>query len=293
MIDPAVIADVKARARIVDVVSGRGVALSKHGKEHLGRCPFHDDDAPSLRVNAAKNVWRCDPCDTGGDAVAFVMRHDGLAFPEALRKLGAEVGVVVDGGAREQTAEPKVVATYRYSDAAGVVLAVKRRWEPAHDCSGRRKSFTWEDANGRSGQPKPWTPVLYRYPEVLTAIGEGDCVYVVEGEKCADALVAVGCVATTNEDGAGKWRREHSDLLRDARVVLLPDNDDAGRKHADAVRRLLVGVAAVVDVVELPDLPPKGDVVDYLAANDADALRAAVDARRTQPGARLPRRRRP
>src|SRR5690606_9048632 len=104
--------------------------------------------------------------------------------------------------------------------------------------------------------------VLYRLPEILAAIQEEKTVYVVEGEKDADRLAAIGIPATCNPMGAGKWRDEYSGSLEGADVVILPDNDDAGRRHADAVARSLTGKARRVRVLTLPGLPEKGDVSD-------------------------------
>ena len=74
---------------------------------------------------------------------------------------------------------------------------------------------------------------------------------VVEGEKDADRLRALGFVATTNPQGAGKWRPEYAEILAGKRVVVLPDNDDAGRKHAGKVAASLRGKAASVKVLGL------------------------------------------
>jgi hypothetical protein len=93
-------------------------------------------------------------------------------------------------------------------------------------------------------------------------------VYIVEGEKDARALQAIGLVATTNVGGAGKWRPEYVDQLRAAgvqRVVVLPDHDDPGRLHGDTVARSCHAAGFDVAVIALPVLP-KGDVSDWLAA---------------------------
>jgi putative DNA primase/helicase len=63
--------------------------------------------------------------------------------------------------------------------------------------------------------------------------------------------------------GAGKWKPEHSEFLRGADVVILPDNDEPGRNHADVVGASLQGIAKSVRVLQLPGLPPKGDIVDW------------------------------
>ena len=135
----------------------------------------------------------------------------------------------MNGDARE--AEPKagkgrIVATYDYTDEHGGLLFQAVRYQP--------KSFKQRRPDGRAagcGSLEGVRRVLYRLPEVLAA----DEVIVVEGEKDADRLRALGFVATTNPQGAGKWRPEYAEALAGKRVVVLPDNDEAGRKHAGKV----------------------------------------------------------
>jgi putative DNA primase/helicase len=107
--------------------------------------------------------------------------------------------------------------------------------------------------------------VLYRLPELLKADPTA-LVFVVEGEKDVETLHALGLVATCNPEGALKWRPEFAEHLRDRIVIILPDNDDVGRKHALLVARSLVGIAREIKVVTLPDLPEKGDVSDWMNA---------------------------
>ena len=85
-----------------------------------------------------------------------------------------------------------------------------------------------------------------------------------EGEKDCETLKAWALTATTNAQGAGKWRREYNDHFKGKRIVILPDNDDPGRKHAQDVARDLHGIAEIVKVVELPGLPHKGDVTNWI-----------------------------
>jgi len=108
--------------------------------------------------------------------------------------------------------------------------------------------------------------VLYRLPELLAA-DPAETVYLVEGEKCADALAAQGFLATTNLGGASQpWRDDYSAVLEGRRIVILPDNDDPGRQHANKIAKALEGRVASLNVMTLPGLPPKGDVVDWLDA---------------------------
>jgi hypothetical protein len=159
---------------------------------------------------------------------------------------------------RKDGARPTIAATYDYFDELGVLLYQVVRLEP--------KSF-------RQRQPRPeggwrWDMqgarrVLYRLPELLAAPLERN-VFIVEGEKDADALAATGRIVTTNVGGAGKWRPEYDEPFRDRRVVILPDNDEAGRDHAEGIRVRLSMVAESVVVKPLPGVPPKGDVSDWL-----------------------------
>jgi hypothetical protein len=106
---------------------------------------------------------------------------------------------------------------------------------------------------------------LYRLPQLLAAQPHMP-VFIVEGEKDADNLAAKGQVATCNPMGAEKWKDAYSESLRGRNVVIVPDNDEAGRRHADNVACSLQGKAASVKVVELPGLPDHGDVSDFLAS---------------------------
>ncbi len=92
----------------------------------------------------------------------------------------------------------------------------------------------------------------------------GDWVFVVEGEKDADALAAIGLAAITNPGGTGKWRVGYGEALRGARVAIVPDHDAAGGAHAELVADALRGVASELRILELAGLPAKGDASDWI-----------------------------
>jgi hypothetical protein len=160
--------------------------------------------------------------------------------------------------------EKKIVAAYDYRDESGTLLYQVVRFEP--------KDFRQRvpDGKGWRYSLNGTRRVLYRLPELLAS----DCIVrVVEGEKDADRLASLGLTATTAAMGAGKWLAEYCEVLRGRHVVIIPDNDEPGRKHAEAVRKALSGIAASVVILELPDLPPKGDVSKWLdAGNDKGKL---------------------
>jgi len=114
--------------------------------------------------------------------------------------------------------------------------------------------------------------VIYRLPEVRTAIDAGEPIYVCEGEKCAELVVALGLCATTNDGGAGKWAPAHTACMAGAqRSVILRDNDDPGRQHVDQIAGGFHG-AGVPDI-RLPELPglAEGQAIDdWVARRRAD-----------------------
>ena len=112
--------------------------------------------------------------------------------------------------------------------------------------------------------------VLYRLPELCAADPAAE-VFVVEGEKDVETLRRLGLVATTNPQGAGKWRPEWASRCAGATSIVLPDNDEPGRKHAARSRGYLRGMVRQIRIVELPGLPTKGDVTDWIAAGNTIA----------------------
>ncbi|HEY8749395.1 MAG TPA: phage/plasmid primase, P4 family [Tepidisphaeraceae bacterium] len=107
-----------------------------------------------------------------------------------------------------------------------------------------------------------WPPL--RLPEIL----ERGLVYVVEGETCVDAAVALGLNATTSVGGAEGAPRTNWSYLAGREVVILPDNDELGEKYASNVAKILTKLepAAFVKIVRLPTLPDHGDIVEFIEA---------------------------
>lgn len=95
MIPDEKIAEVRERAGIVEVISDY-ITLKKSGANYLGLCPFHGEKTPSFNVNPARGIFHCFGCGVGGNAVTFVMKMEGLSFPEAVKLLAKRVGVVIE-----------------------------------------------------------------------------------------------------------------------------------------------------------------------------------------------------
>ena len=237
-----------------------GSTPKQSGDEWIGYCPVHEADGkghkPSLTLKA-------------GDTVPVVVNcHAGCDGREILKALG------MNGTAR---AKASIVATYPYQDESGAVVREKLRYEPKDfRIRHRDASGAWVYKAG------PGPAVLYRLPEVTTAIAEGRTIFVCEGEKDCDRLAKSELVATTNIEGAAqpqqraKWRKEYTEQLAGAAlVILLPDNDGPGRAHMETIAAHLASQVGEVRVLELPGLPAKGDVSDWLnQGHTVDELKA-------------------
>ncbi|APG27818.1 DNA primase [Syntrophotalea acetylenivorans] len=89
------IQEIRERIDIVELVSSY-LPLKRSGANHLGLCPFHSEKTPSFNVNAPRQIFHCFGCGVGGDAFSFLMRMEGLSFPEALRRLAERAGVEIE-----------------------------------------------------------------------------------------------------------------------------------------------------------------------------------------------------
>lgn len=74
---------------------GEQISLRPKGREHIGLCPFHDDQKPSLHVSATKQIYKCFSCGMGGDAFSFVMNYHKMTFPESLAYLAQRSGITL------------------------------------------------------------------------------------------------------------------------------------------------------------------------------------------------------
>ena len=105
MIDRSTISKIMDAARIEDVV-GDFVTLKRAGANLKGLCPFHDDRTPSFIVSPAKNFCKCFACGKGGNPVGFIMEHEQLTYPDALRWLAKKYGITIEE--KEMSEEDKI-----------------------------------------------------------------------------------------------------------------------------------------------------------------------------------------
>jgi hypothetical protein len=212
------------------------------------RCPAHDDRRASLSVGyeGSRVLFHCQ----AGCARELVRRRLGIAWVD-LDDYGPAIG-------KQHTN----TNTYTYTDAAGAPELRVLRYAPKDFRIQHFEGGEWLWGRGKA----PYR--LYRLPRVAEAVQTGERVWLVEGEKDADAMTErAGVAATTTPGGAGKtWRPEYTEALRGAYVTIVADRDEAGRRHARQAAAALREAAAEVVLAE-PNLNrPHADATDHLAA---------------------------
>jgi hypothetical protein len=244
--------------------------LGEPNKQLSSKTELRYGNRGSLAIDLQTGTWHDHEAGEGGGVLGLIEREAGQrvaggAAAKWFRENILGVGDAVPVGTQRPS---RVAATYRYDDERGVHLFDVVRYDPK-DFRQRAADGTWKTAHIRK--------VLYRLPKIVAA-PTGTLVYVVEGEKDVHRLDAEALFATTNPGGAGKWRDGYSKSLIGKNVVIVPDNDHAGRDHAEMVRASLVRAGVRCAILYLDGLPEKGDVSDWLdkgnTLDDLDALGA-------------------
>jgi hypothetical protein len=272
-----------------------GVKQSGEG-QYMARCPAHDDRHASLSIGR------------GDDGRALVDCKAGCSAGEVVKALGMKVADLFATPSSAPSARPAPKAKHT-SHSAKCGRTIYKTAEDALAAAGRMakgefvaawaypgdtfrvgrfalangaKTFRPIHRNGAGwsiGDPAGPLP-LY----LSDTIGDAGLVVVVEGEKCADAAASVGLVAVTSAHGGGSAHKSDWQALAGREVVILPDNDDTGRKYAQEVATILNKLTppASVKIVELPGLGDGGDIADWIDADgpmgcqEADTIKAAV-----------------
>ncbi|MEC7696757.1 MAG: DNA primase [Planctomycetota bacterium] len=108
---------VRQATDIVELI-GTSLTLRREGRQYKGLCPWHDDSRPSLQVNPDRQSWKCWVCDIGGDVFSFVMKRDGLSFPEALELLADRAGIAHrrSGSGQHQTNKKRLFDVAKWAE---------------------------------------------------------------------------------------------------------------------------------------------------------------------------------
>ncbi len=258
--------------------------LRQRGNKWRGPCPVHNGKHDNFAADSATGRWFChSQCNAGGDIFDLEGRLSGCDFTEAVRKVSEIIGR--DFSSRDEFDLDRPIShsdqecqheercprqVFEYANLNGICQFKVHR----QDCRRCRKKFIWQAKPDGTPDLDGVEPILFNW----RAVEKADTVYIVEGEPKVLALAEWGLTATCNPGGAGKWSSAFTSELFGKKIIILPDNDKPGRQHAINIARLLAW-DPVVHILELPELSPKGDILDWKeAGHTKDELLALVAA---------------
>lgn len=294
-IDASALASLLARVDIVQVI-GAYVPLTKRGAEYEACCPFHAEATPSFKVSPAKQFYHCFGCGAHGDAIGFLMEHQGLSFKDAVEALGGELPAVKESltapaPQREERRAPWVPILPAPADAPAPPKAHFKSGVPQkvwtyHDEAGRVLGHVYRFVKSDGGKEvlpcvwarhtesgaEEWRWMAFPKPRPLYGLDRlaakpDATVLLVEGEKCADAGHAeLHDLAVVSWPGGGNAFGNVDCLpLSGRRVITWADFDEPGVQAMAAAREKLRALNCKLWDIVLPPAgsKPKGwDIAD-------------------------------
>ena len=238
----------------LDEILAKLEGVKKVNGNYAARCPAHEDRLPSLSIKESE-----------GKVLMFC--HAGCSYLSIAEALGITRSVASVGERQE-------VAHYNYTDEAGKIVLQVVRYEPKGFSQRRPEGDGWVNDTKNVRAP------LYNLPAVLEKKKVGGYVIFVEGEKDCETLRINDVTATSIRGGSsGKWHEDFTKTLEGAKVAIIPDNDEPGKKHALRVADSIYGWAQSVRILELPGQEKGDDVTDWFfrEGNDRIALARVLE----------------
>ena len=225
----------------IDFILKKLNGIEKTGRGFMALCPAHNDKNPSLSVSE------------GRDCRVLLHCHAGCNYRDILRALDLKPSEMFVHD------EPEIEDIYSYRDVDGKKIFEIVRLNPkGFYARHKTKDGYVNTVKGIRLEP-------YRLPQLKKAVENNKTVFILEGEKDCDNFVAnFKSIATTFPFGANRWQAHYADYFQDANVIIVPDNDKTGLESAQTVAKHLMDVARRIRILELPGLPHKGDVSDWI-----------------------------
>lgn len=306
--------DALAALDVAGFFVAQGLELRRLNDAEYGfRCPFHDDTHASANVNITTGLWFCHACNEGGSPIDFVMKRDNLPVKEAMLVVGRAAGIPDPGkkngadGAptpakpASKLTEENVVAWHAaakrhadlmrwFAEKRGYTVETVDKWQlgwdgqrvtiPVRDKGGRLVNVRRykRDAVGTQGKMLGLEPGLNEARLFPLDVPLPEEVLLVEGEWDMMLAHQHGLTNTlTVTSGAGTWNADFTPYFEGRRVTIAYDNDDAGRKGAQRIARILSDTCSVF-ILNIPNLPEKGDITDFFVEQQrsGDELNALI-----------------
>ncbi len=271
-------------SKVLSALASVGKSFKPQGKGFSACCPAHEDHSPSLSISEGDDGRVLMNCFAGCDTEAICSAL-GLTLVDLFEqsepsprcqkptkrhdsKGGKRFSTLADAIAAYSRTMGTPAGVWHYGDATGEIVAAAIRY----NLPDGKKTFRPASRDGAGwvlnapALPRP----LYRLHELASLPAEAR-VYVCEGEKAADAACELGLPATTSFGGSQAAKHADWTPLAGRDVVILPDHDDAGAKYCETVKRILavLNPRPTLRVVELPELPEGGDILEFIAARTA------------------------
>lgn len=258
-------------------------------------CPFHEENTPSFHIQPDGKHFKCFGCDASGDAIDYVAKRDGIEPIEAARRLSGEPEPEPTAPGRAKASrprpEPARFPKAIHKDLNGAIAATAQRlkgkeasryayhhadgkpafWQVRFDLPGGKKTFRPFHQNETQcfceGNPITSGRPLYRLPVIDKHRSEAASQWVLlcEGEKCAEQAVSLGFQATTSSHGSQSADGTDFSPLAGLKIVLIPDNDQAGEKYIADVQEQLARLdpRPTVKILRLPGLSEGEDLIEW------------------------------
>ena len=215
------IEEVKARTDLGELVASYGIALHHAGSQLKACCPFHREKTPSFFITPSRGTYKCFGCGEHGDALSFVMKMDGLTFPEALKRLASRCGVEL----KEQAEDPSAGKRKRLYALMLELAQFYRRCllqikeaEPAREYLRKRELDGKAQEDFLIGYAPQGAPVMLKWAE--------------KNGYTLDEMVAAGVMKAPNRPGDTGYHRFSGRLM-------FPIRDKQGRVVAFSGRQLI------------------------------------------------------
>jgi putative DNA primase/helicase len=254
-------------------------SVSKNSRGWIACCPAHDDQLPSLSVAE------------GDDNRILLKCHAGCSVSQIVSAMGLELSDLFSSSTdfvelnrssisqqAERTAQYRSKKKMRQTSfhpytRQGKLVAGVFRFDPADGSNGKQYVPVHATASGGAvGDPQDEWPLYLQ--ETLSANLDSP-VFIVEGEKAADALAGLGLLVTTSAHGSNAWKKTDWSPLVGRHLIVMPDNDEAGGKYVAAVACHIMDLGGWRSLrrIDLTGFPPKADaceLLDHLKATGLD-----------------------
>ena len=267
--------------------------------EWRGPCPIHFGQRDSFAVNSATGDWFChSECGRGGSVIGLEMALTDADAKKAKAEVFRMVGRTASSTASKPATGPmeipadaralldkkiemyakqkgmKHVATYEFRHPDESLAYMKAKFKQSSGEKTFQKYALTTDGKWTTPKAAGIPPLLYN----LHLLADADEIHLCNGEKAANAGYKLGLVTTCLPDGEAKWDPAFTPHLKGKRVVAYLDNDEVGKKHGQVVIKELFGQVSELRIVNLPTLPPKGDLYDWIkAGGKLKELRNIID----------------